>query len=501
MNWEANRDGNEAFHSMNNLRKPSIKEKCLAINLDEKIYGSFAEIGAGQEVAANFFKAGGASGTVAKTISAYDMTFSDAIYGQVDRYVSEPRLLKMLEKEFHLLTVRLSDRADTTRFFAFSNTVAALNYQKTNMCHGWIGVRFQSKPNSEPNDCIMHVVLKDNDNLLQQQAIGMVGVNLIHACYFIDDPDDFLESLVDGIDRDRIEIDMFRLEGPDFKSVDNRVMSLKLVKKGLTNAAMFGSDRQVLQPSEYLYRKNVLVLRGRFRPVTHVNVDMLLTSRRRFKEEKDVNKNQIRVICELTLSDLTLGGKDVDEEDFLSRVDIICSLGQDVMISNYYEYYRLVRYLSTFTRSCKIGIILGVYNLKTIFDESYYSDLRGGILESFGSLFGNNVKLYVYPSLKRGSKEVLTLKNLDIAKNLKGLYTYLRDNNKLEDITGANQAILDIVSDDVLVKIKNDDPAWEDMVPRKVVQAIRENRLFDCPGESKSTPEKKGSKKSKTEAA
>ncbi len=467
---------------MDDLRKLTTKEKALQINLRPDIYGSFAEIGAGQEVAANFFKSGGASGTVAKTMSAYDMTFSDAIYGQCDRYVCEPRLMRMLEKEYELLGERLPERVSTTQFFAFANTVEALNYKKTNSPHGWIGFRFQLNPDTPPNDCIIHVKMHDNDNVLQQQALGIIGVNLIFGCLFIRNEAQLLSSLVDNISSDRIGIDMFRLDGPDFKHVDNRLMSLKLVKEGMTKATMFGPDGNVMQPSEVLYKKHVLILRGRFRPVTHVNVDMLLNARRHFKNEPDVDRNKIVVLTELTLNDLQ-GEQGINDKDFLNRVDIICSLGQNVMISNYPEYYRLVDYLTQFTRNNKIGIILGIHNLKKVFDESYYEHLRGGIMEAFGTLFGSNVKFYVYPSLREGSDEIYSMEDLgdELPPNLIYLFQYLVANDKMEKIKGANVDLLHIVTDDVLEKIKTGQPGWEVDVPRKVAAAIKENCLFDYP--------------------
>lgn len=465
------------------MRKLTTKEKALQVNLENDIYGSFAEIGAGQDVAANFFKAGGASGTIAKTMSAYDMSFSDAIYGVCERYVCEPRLMKMLEHEYDLLRERLPHRAPNTRFFTYANTVEALNYKRTNQPHGWIGMRFQCVPQSSYyNECIIHVKMHDNDVILQQQALGIIGVNLVFGCFFIKDPEELLDSLLDGLVPGRIEIDMFRINGPDFRHVDNRLMSLKLVRSGMTSAAMFGPDGNVMQPSEALYKKNVLVLRGRFRPVTHVNVDMLLTARRHFKAEPDVNKEKIVVLTELTLSDLRTEGE-IDEKDFLNRVDIICSLGQNVMISNYPEYYKLVDYLSGITRGRKIGIILGIYNLQRVFEEKYYTDLRGGVLEAFGTLFGNNVKLYAYPSKKVGGDDLYTLDNFVLPDNLQGLFQFLLDNDKLENIKGANVNNLHIISDHVLAMIKSGTEGWEQMVPRKVVSAIKEKCLFDYPCE------------------
>ncbi|MTI20651.1 TonB-dependent receptor [Fulvivirga sp. RKSG066] len=466
---------------MDDFRKLTTKEKALQINLRKDIYGSFAEIGAGQEVAANFFKAGGASGTIAKTMSAYDMSFSDAIYGVCERYVCEPRLMGMLEHEYGLLLERLGHVAGHTQFFSFANTVEALNYERTNQPHGWIGLRFQCKPGGPYNECVLHIKMKDNDALLQQQALGIVGVNLIFGCFFISNPNDLLESLIDGLGPDRIEIDMFRIDGPDFEHVDNRLMSLKLVKSGMTHAAMFGPSGDVLQPSEALYKKNVLVLRGRFRPVTHVNVDMLLASRRIFKNEPDVDREKIVVLTEITLNDLRTEGE-IDEEDFLHRVDIICSLGQNVMISNYPEYYRLVNYLSEITKGRKIGIILGIYNLQRVFDEKYYTHLRGGVLEAFGVLFGHNVTLYVYPSDKVGKKELYTLKNFELPEKEAGLFKYLIDNKKLVAVENADTKNLHIISDNVLEMIKRgDDDGWEAMVPRKVSEAIKEKCLFDYP--------------------
>ncbi|MCB0493839.1 MAG: TonB-dependent receptor [Cyclobacteriaceae bacterium] len=462
--------------------KLTTQEKALRINLRREVYGSFAEIGAGQEVAANFFKVGGASGTVAKTMSAYDMKFSDAIYGVCDRYVCEDRLTGMLDHEYPLLPERLPHLIEKTRFFAFADTVEALNFERTNQGQGWVGLRFQKRPNTEPNDCVIHVKMFDNDPLLQQYALGVVGVNMIYACMMLEDPEEIMMSLVDGLAR-RIEIDMFRLSGPDYEKVDNRLMAMKLVKNGLTRAAMFGPDGEVMQPSEALYKKNVLVLRGRFRPVTHVNVDMLLAARRYFKKEPDVDKKKMVVLTELTLNDLSSDGA-IDEKDFLYRADTICSLGQTVLISNYFEYYRVAEYLSKITRGKKIGIILGIYALQKVFEERTYQNLRGGILESFAALFGTNIKLYIYPALKRGSDtELFTLKDFEdeLPDNLKGLFRYMQDNNKLEDIENANTENLHIISDNVLAMIRKGEHGWEKYVPHKVEEAIKEHGLFDYP--------------------
>ncbi len=467
------------------------RQKALQVNLDRKIYGSFAEIGAGQEVAAMFFKAGGASGTIAKTISAYDMTFSDAIYGAEEsgRYVCEPRLIKMLNREYNLLHVRLGEkRGIDSTFFAFANTVVALNFQKTNEAHGWIGLRFQLTPQGEYNDVILHIKMLDDDTLLQQQALGIIGVNLIYGCFYYNkSPDLLLSSLADDLER-RIEIDMLRITGPDFSHIDNRLIALQLVRKGFTNAALFGPDGNVLQPSEVLYKKHILAIRGRFRPFTHVNADMLEKGISHFMKEEDVDPEKVVILSELTLHNLK-EGEDIDEKDFLDRVDILSSLGQTVLISNYQEYYKLVAYLSHFTK-LKIGIILGIINLEWIFDEKYYQNLKGGILESFATLFSRNVKLFVYPALRFNTNELFTCEKFHwvLPPTQVDLFEYLIANNKLEDITDYDESLLSVTSDEVLAMIKSGQDGWEDKVPELAVNIIKEKCLFGYPCAVNYTP-------------
>ena len=464
------------------------KQKALAINLNPKIYGSFAEIGAGQDVAANFFKAGAASETIAKTMSAYDMIFSDAIYGAQKgrRYVSEPRLISMLEREYGLLLERLAEqRGDRTTFFAFSDTVSALNYHKTNDGHGWMGVRFQLEPGGQFNDVVIHFKLLDNDNNLQQQAVGVLGVNLIYACYYYHTiPPVFLLSLMDDLSKDRIQIDMIRFEGPNFEKVDNRLMSLHLVKYGFSDAAVFGPDGKNQQPSEVLYKKHIVVIRGRFRPLINVHLDMLNTGVRQFMQESDVDKNNVVVITELTLQALKERNADVtaeiDEKDFLERVDILCSLGQTVLISNFHEYYKLVAYLSKITK-LKMGVVLGYPNLEYIFSEEHYGDLPGGILESFATLFSRKVKLFIYPTLRDGV--IWNCLRFIPPAHLIDLYRYLIANNKIEDIRHYNENNLQVDTDRVLELIKQGPGGWEDYVPVEVAAMIKDRCLFGYPCE------------------
>ena len=459
------------------------KQKALAINLDREIYGSFAEIGAGQDVAANFFKAGASSGTIAKTMSAYDMTFSDAIYGaqQGRRYVSEPRLISMLEREYGLLIERLAEqRGKTTTFFAFSDTISALNYHKTNDGHGWMGVRFQLEPDGEFNDVVIHVKLMDNDNNLQQQAVGILGVNLIYACFYYHEiPPVFLLSLMDNLSKDRIQIDMIRFEGPGFTKVDNRLMSLHLVKYGFSDVAVFGPDGKNLQPSEALYKKHIVVVRGRFRPIINVHLDMLNTGVKQFMQEPDVDKSNIVVITELTLQSLKERNADqtaeIDEKDFLDRVDILCSLGQTVLISNFHEYYKLVAYLSKITK-LKLGVVLGYPNLEYIFSEEHYGDLPGGILESFATLFSRKVKLFIYPTLRDGV--IYNCLRFNLPPHLIDLYRYLIANDKIEDIRHYNENNLHVQTDKVLQLIRQGAPGWEEYVPAEVAAMIKDRCLF-----------------------
>jgi hypothetical protein len=468
------------------------KQKALAINLDRKIYGSFAEIGAGQDVAANFFKAGASSGTIAKTMSAYDMTFSDAIYGaqQGRRYVSEPRLISMLEREYGLLIERLAEqRGTTTTFFAFSDTISALNYHKTNDGHGWMGVRFQLEPDGEFNDVVLHVKLLDNDNNLQQQAVGILGVNLIYACFYYHEiPPVFLLSLMDNLSKDRIQIDMIRFEGPGFTKVDNRLMSLHLVKYGFSDVAVFGPDGKNLQPSEALYKKHIVVVRGRFRPIINVHLDMLHTGVKQFMQEPDVDKTNIVVITELTLQSLKERNADqtaeIDEKDFLDRVDILCSLGQTVLISNFHEYYKLVAYLSKITK-LKLGVVLGYPNLEYIFSEEHYGDLPGGILESFATLFSRKVKLFIYPTLRDGV--IYNCLRFNLPPHLIDLYRYLIANDKIEDIRHYNENNLHVQTDKVLQLIRQGAPGWEEYVPPEVAAMIKDRRLFGYAGDGPGT--------------
>lgn len=463
------------------------QQKALAINLDSRKYGSFAEIGAGQEVVRWFFQVGAAAGTIAKSMSAYDMTVSDAIYGTSERYVSRGRLQNMLDHEFRLLVERLGGkRGAETEFFVFADTVAARNFHGTNECHGWLGVKFQTSPDTEPSQIVIHVRMLDKDNIAQQEALSIIGVNLIHgAFYHYEQPEELLKDLLDGLSVERIEVDMIRFSGPAFTGVDHRLMSLKLVHSGLTNAAMFAASGEILQPSEVLYKKPVLVERGSFRPVTHVNLDMLECARQQFvAANEDVPEGEVVTLMEITMKNLLStanGDGEIDYADFLARADVLAASGATVLVSNYFEYYRLAAYLGRYTKR-RIGITMGVPSLMDLFDEKYYEHLEGGILEGFGRLFKNDLKLYIYPLKDQKSGQLITLQKMKVAEHVRNLYEHLLENGLVESLDYYNKDYLWIFSRDCLAKIKNGDGSWEKMVPSEVAAIIRERRFFGYEG-------------------
>lgn len=460
---------------------PSLKAKALRINLNEDIYGTFAEIGAGQETVRHFFRAGGASGTIAKAMSAYDKKFSDAIYGTEDdgRYVTEARLKKMLSHEMRLMEERIpKDDNPNKIFFAYANTVATIDFAKQFKGHGWLGVRFQLDANEAYNEIQLHIRFKQNETRLQQETLGIVGVNLIYGAFYKHhQPKRLLKYLYDHIDRDTIEIDTINFSGPRFEHVDNRLMSLQLVKNGMTDAVMFGPDGNNILPASILYKKNILALRGSFRPVTLVNMDMYKKSYEIFIREHKVEEDRTVVVFEITLSNLRAEGE-IDEEDFMDRARLLCSLGQTVMISNFQEYYKLVEYFSEYTKE-RMALTMGVNNLVDIFDEKYYRHLSGGILEAFGKLFYKDLKVYCYPMIDPDTGLTNTSNTLKVHPRMKGLYKFFKYNGKVVDIFDYDENVLNIFSRDVLQKIADGEPGWEELLPKGVAELIKEQGLFD----------------------
>lgn len=456
------------------------EQKALEINLDPLIYGTFAEIGAGQEVARYFFQVGAAAGTIAKTMSAYDKVYSDQIYGleATGRYVCEARIYKMLDHEYGLMVDRLrQDRPDNT-FFVFADTVAAINYSRTIRGNGWLGLRFQLSPNSPPNDLVLHVRMLDNDNQLQQQAIGILGVNMIYGVYhYYKDPELLLQSLLDGL-QDRVAIDMVVLNGPDF-SIDNRLLSLWLVKHGLSKFTMFDPSGRGIHPSEFLYRKAVMVVRGSFRPPTLVNEDMIKTGYTHFREESDVDPAKAFLLTELTLENLRESAG-IDEKDYLDRAKLLNAMGQTVLVSDYDKHSQLLSYLRNYKVE-KLGIVLGVQQLQELISEKFYNNTDGQLLSAFGEIFNRNVKMYVYPAQQQGSEDLMTAENLPIPEGVKFLYRHLIDSGQIEDLSGYNPQILHIFSTEVLQQIENGSSDWEKLVPQKVAQRIKEEYLLRYP--------------------
>jgi hypothetical protein len=478
-------------------------QKALSINLNPRKYGAFAEIGAGQEVVRWFFLVGGAAGTVARSISAYDMTVSDYQYGPARRYVSRERLENMLEHEWSVLQEQLyAKRGRDTEFFVFANTVAARSYQGTHECHGWMGVRYQSAPGSEPNQVVMHVRMLDRDAVAQQEALGILGVNLLYAALNggYSSPEAALRSLLDGLTPQRLEVDMVHLSGPSSRGIDHRLLSLHLVQMQLSDAAMFSATGEVLQPSEALYKRSVLIERGSFRPVTHVNVDMMRSALNSFRQECRENgaaeAAEPLVLAELTMRKLQpskpqmfasaeAGGGSgpeaapyaIDYQDFLARADLLAASGMTVLISDFFEYYRLATYVGRLT-SHGVRLVMGVPSVREIMDESYYDDLEGGILESLGRLFKNDLRLYVYPLLENGN--LVTADTLTPAPNLRHLYQHLLDNKRVVSLPEYRPEYLPIFSREVLARIAAGDASWEAMVPEAVADKIKACGYFGC---------------------
>lgn len=461
---------------------PSIKAKTLRINLNPDIYGTFAEIGAGQETARHFFRSGGASGTIAKAMSAYDKAFSDAIYGEETdgRYVTQPRLKRMLSHEMGLMEERIDRKEHPNRlFFSYANTIATIDFSKRYKGHGWIGLRFQLEPDqTDYDEIILHIRFKQNEARLQQETLGSVGVNLIYGAFYkYHKPRKLLKYLYDHIDRDTLEIDLVNFSGPNFSGVDNRLMSLQLIKNDMTDAVMFGPDGNNLLPASELYKKNILAIRGSFRPVTKVNMDMFEKSYEIFIREQTVQEENAIVIFEITLSNLKATSGEIDEADFMGRAELLCSMGHTVMITKFKEYYKLVEFFSNYTKE-RIGLTMGVNSLVEVFDEKYYRHLSGGILEAFGKLFFKDLKVYLYPMKNTETGQIMTSNNVKVHPRMKELYKFFKYNGKVMDIIDYDPEIMHIFSRDVLKKIENGEEGWEEMIPEGIAEIIKKKNLF-----------------------
>jgi len=482
-------------------------QRAFSINLDESIYGSFSEIGAGQEVARWFFAVGGAAGTVSKSMSAYDMTVSDAIYGKTSRYVSRERIEQMLDHEYELLHQRLAaGRGDRTKFFAIADTAAARSFKGGNECHVWMGIRFQHAIRAATSDVIIHVRLLDATNALQQDAVGRLGVNLIHAAFHHwQSPRTLIETLLDNVGRDRLEVDWVGVRGPAFADVDNRLLCLHLVRIGFTPAVLFDVDGTPLLASEAIRKTRVLLERGRFAPVTRLNLEMMVRARACFegdlrpagmsadrpaagakaagaKEAKDGGAAApVREIMEITMHNLRDRGT-AEDADFLARVDLLAAVGKMVLVSDIGMFHALGEYLAD-RHVEQTGLVLGVPLLRELFNESHYRGVDGGILAAFGRLFTHHVRLYVQPTRDVLDGRVVTADTVTVAPHLTHLLEYLRANGLIRSIPCDEASLRTYTSEEVRSRICAGDPSWRELVAPEVAEHIERQGYFGarCP--------------------
>ena len=453
-------------------------EKALKINLDDLKYGAIVEIGAGQEVARQFFSVGGAAGTIAKTMSAYDMKVSDDVYGKVGRYVSRERCEQMLDHEYDLLKERVEEtRPPNTQFFAYAATVTARSYMQKNECHGWIGIRVQLFPDAEPSEIVLHVRMLDETNAEQCEALGILGVNLVYGAYnYFSDAKKLIDSLQDGIDTRRLEIDMINFSGPYFKQIDNRLINLHLIRSWCCRAVMFSPDGESLVPASVLRKRNTLVIRGSFKPPTKVTIDMIAGAREQFMQESDIDADNINIITELSISQ-SVNGDVTDDADFLARVDLMNALGYKVLVSDYFRFFRLRSWLRRYNQN-PLGIVFSVLDFDGLFDERYYEGLEGGLLEGMGKLFSDNTYIYIYPSLIEG--KLVTLENVTVKPEQKYLLKHLMENGKMVAVKKFEEKNLHISSNATLRMIQTGDDTWEKCVPKDIKKLIIGAKMLGC---------------------
>lgn len=473
--------GDRRHHFFINRRTTmlSTKEKSVHINIDSNYYGTIAEIGGGQETARHLFQAGGASNTVAKTISAYDKLFSDHFYNQgaPSRYVAEERVRKMVDYEYDEL-IKILDKKNSQKFFAFANTVETLNYAKTNQGSGWLAVAVEGTDRYQPNKIFIHVKLHERDTLLQQYSLGTLGINLIYGTLFQwNDPRKILLSLLDNLGSDRVEVDYIYAEGPDLTWVDNRILNLMLVSNNMTPAIMFDPDGNVQHPADMLYKKNVLLMRGYFRPVNNLVIEFLEESLDVFKRDEDYRPDNTIAFCEISLNNL-MHDRKVDEKDFLHRVDLLNMVGQSVMVSNFSRYFELVNYFGQF-KMIKLRVIMGMPTFDMILDSSLYPDLRGGVLESVGKLFHENVKLYLFPYVDAKSGEIVYPDDDHFEGPNKLLWQYLNMTKKILILELKSKELAQQTTEQINGFIRSGDERLQNYLPEKIFLHIKQNQLFD----------------------
>ena len=458
----------------------STRQKALEINLDEGKYGTLVEIGAGQEVARQFFSAGAAAGTVAKTMSAYDMQISDVIYGKAGAYVSRERLEQMLTREFSLLTERLAgSRPKTTQFFSYAATVTAKSFKQKNECHGWVGIQLQLYPEAPPSEIILHVRMLDEDNQSQADALGILGVNLIYGAYYYkDNPKKIIDSLLDNVDSTRLEINLINFSGPYFTEVNNRLMNLHLVRSWCCRAVMFDAEGASIVPASALRKRDVLVMRGSFKPPTKVHMDMSNAAMEQFKNVGGLSGRGLLSVAEITMSELA-SDSEQDDASFLARVDLLVKLGFHVLISDYLRFFRLRSWIRNYTEN-RIGIVLSAHDINPLFDESFYDGLEGGILAAMGKLFSDDTNVFVYPAII--NDELITLSNVAVPEKVKFLLQHLVANKSMVAIESYQEDNLHIDARELIKQIQLGRGDWENAMPEEIANEIIEKRLFGFRG-------------------
>ncbi len=475
-----NETNHDKKHDQKHDKALSTEQKALSINLDNNQYGTFVEIGAGQEVARQFFSAGAAAGTVAKTMSAYDMQVSDDIYGKAGRYVSRERLEQMLSHEYELLHKRLGEvRPQETQYFSYAATVTAKSYSQKNECHGWIGIKFQPEADAEASEIIMHVRMLDDTNREQSEALGIFGVNVVYgAFHYKDKPKVFIESLldnlVDGFGQKRIEVDLIHFSGNQFEAIENRLMNLHLVRSWCCRAVMFDAQGESEVPGSLLRKKDVMVIRGSFKPPTKVHLDMTEAAMQQFLKEDGINPEKVCTVAEITMAELA---SDDDETDasFLARVDLLNKLGYNVLISDYLRFFRLRSWMRRYTQN-RIGIVLSILDFDQLFNEEYYEGLEGGILEAMGKLFSGNTNVYVYPTRVNGG--LITLDNVKVSENTHYLLQHLKDNKLLVATETWNDENLHISAHNIAKEIPLGQGDWEKQLPEAIRDEIKDKCMF-----------------------
>lgn len=460
----------------NTAEKLTSKEKALKINLQPSIYGVFAEIGAGQEVSNHFYKAGAASGTIAKSIGAYDMNVSDSIYGKTQQYVSKNRLQNMLDVEYQNLIASVPYRASMTHFFAFANTVETTNYFKTNKGQGWLGLKYQTIPNGRPTSCYLHVIMHTDELLEQQKLIGDLGVNLIYGLFeFQEDPERFILSLKDNIDPAQLEINYIEVSEDNVAKSTSKELSLLLVKNDLTKMVMIGTQGQILQPLNALYKKDVVIVRGRFNPPTKVTVEMFDRAKTQLIELHHKKKQDVLAVAEITFR-CHQDKKELDLDDFLKRTELLSELGYPVLITNFKYHHEFISFINEFVKLNSLSLVLGLDNLeRSIVPDPSKNDEKS-FIELIQALVSGNNRILAFPEAGASGK-LNGIQSLNLSPGVRDLLRFLETTGRIEDINSVDESVLKIRSNAVIDAIRAGEKKWEEMVPAALLPILSSYQL------------------------